>query len=65
MKKSKTGERTSLLAKNTLRDLSGTQLESVAGGSIAYGEPPPKQGSEPGIIAAGGVGLENASAPWR
>lgn len=28
--------------------------------SIAYGEPPPKQGTEPGIVAAGGVGMANA-----
>ncbi len=27
--------------------------------SIAYGEPPPKQGTEPGVVAAGGVGMAN------
>jgi hypothetical protein len=27
--------------------------------AIAYGEPPPKQGTEPGIVAAGGVGMAN------
>jgi hypothetical protein len=28
--------------------------------SIAYGEPPPKQPTEPGIVASGGVGMANA-----
>ncbi len=28
--------------------------------SIAYGEPPPKQGSEPGVIAVGGTGMQNS-----
>lgn len=28
--------------------------------SIAYGEPPPKQGTEPGIVASGGVSMANA-----
>ncbi|HEX8106477.1 MAG TPA: hypothetical protein VF516_02065 [Kofleriaceae bacterium] len=27
--------------------------------SIAYGEPPPKQGTEPGIVASGGVTMAN------
>lgn len=27
--------------------------------SIAYGEPPPKQGTEPGIVASGGVNMAN------
>jgi hypothetical protein len=32
----------------------------VSAYSIAYGEPPPKQPTEPGIVAAGGVGMANA-----
>lgn len=50
MTKSKTDKRTLLVAKPLLRDLSGDQLESVCG-SIAYGDPPPKQPPEPGIVA--------------
>lgn len=34
--------------------------DGVTAYSIAYGEPPPKQPTEPGIVAAGGVGMQNA-----
>jgi hypothetical protein len=27
--------------------------------SIAYGDPPPKQPPEPGVIAVGGTGMQN------
>jgi hypothetical protein len=32
----------------------------VVAASIAYGEPPPRQPTEPGIVASGGVGMANA-----
>jgi hypothetical protein len=32
----------------------------VSAYSIAYGEPPPKQPTEPGIVAVGGTGMQNS-----
>lgn len=37
----------------------GTGDGDPVAASIAYGEPPPRQPTEPGIIATGGVGMAN------
>jgi len=38
---------------------SGSGEDDPVAAGIAYGEPPPKQGTEPGIVASGGVSMAN------